>query len=205
MLPWAMRRRSASGVMSASSIWSAARTTWSGPVSRWRTPVMRSITSLSDSRCWMLRVEITWIPASSRAWMSCQRLACREPGTLVCASSSTRGHLGAAGQHDVEVHLLQPGAPVLEGPPRHDLQVADLLGRARPAVGFDEPDDHVGPTLRPAPALVQHVVRLADARRRPEVDAQRAAAHRHHGARSGGRNRFCPRWLSMWQVSAGRT
>src|SRR5918996_924977 len=84
MLPWAMRRRSASGVMSASSIWSAARTTWSG-------------------------------------------------------------------QHDVEVHLLQPGARVLEGPPRHDLQVADLLGRARPAVGFDEPDDHVGPTLRPAP------------------------------------------------------
>ena len=84
------------GVMSTSSIWSARRTTSSGIVSRCLTPVIRSTTSLSDSRCWMLSVEITSIPASSSSSTSCQRFSLREPGTFVCASSSTSATCGPA-------------------------------------------------------------------------------------------------------------
>jgi hypothetical protein len=37
----------------------------------------------------MLTVLMTVMPASSKSSTSCQRLACFEPGALVCASSST--------------------------------------------------------------------------------------------------------------------
>ncbi len=94
MFPWAIRRRSASGAMSTTSTWSALRTTSSGTVSRCGTPVIWWTTSLSDSRCWMLTVETTSIPASRISSMSCQRLAFFEPGTLVCASSSISASLG---------------------------------------------------------------------------------------------------------------
>ncbi len=43
----------------------------------------------------MFSVEITVIPASSRSSMSSQRLACFEPGTFECASSSTSATSGA--------------------------------------------------------------------------------------------------------------
>jgi hypothetical protein len=62
-------------VMSTSSTCSAVRTTWSGTVSRCGTPVIVWTTSLSDSRCWMLTVDSTVMPAASRSSMSCQRLA----------------------------------------------------------------------------------------------------------------------------------
>ena len=94
MLPCAIRRRSASGVMSTSSTSSAARTMASGTVSRCGTPVIFWTTSFSDSRCWMLTVEMTSMPAASSSCTSCQRLALREPGTLVCANSSTRAISG---------------------------------------------------------------------------------------------------------------
>ncbi len=52
-------------------------------------------------------------------------------------------------QHRVEVHLLESRAAVLDLAPRDDLEVAELLGGPRPAVGLDEGDDHIGaPTRR---------------------------------------------------------
>ena len=94
MFPCAIRRRSASGVMSTSSTWSAARTTASGTVSRCGTPVIFPTTSLSDSRCCTFTLLITSMPAFSSSSTSCQRLALRLPGTLVCASSSTMAICG---------------------------------------------------------------------------------------------------------------
>ncbi|CAM5462554.1 hypothetical protein STANM309S_05976 [Streptomyces tanashiensis] len=94
MLPCAILRRRACGDMSTSSIWSARRTTSSGTVSRCRTPVMASTTSPRDSRCWMLTVETTSIPAARSSATSCHRLGFREPGTFVWASSSTRATAG---------------------------------------------------------------------------------------------------------------
>ena len=91
-----MRRRSASGVMSTSSTWSAARTTSSGIVSRWTMPVMRSTTSLIDSRCWML-TEITVMPASRSSLTSCQRLALRIRGRW-CGRARRPARSGACGR-----------------------------------------------------------------------------------------------------------
>ena len=42
----------------------------------------------------MLTVVMTSMPAASSSSMSCQRLALREPGTLVWASSSTSATFG---------------------------------------------------------------------------------------------------------------
>jgi hypothetical protein len=80
--------------MSTSWIWSAVRTTSSGTVSRCRTPVIRSISSLSDSRCWMLTVVITSMPAARITSTSSARFSRVLPGTLLCASSSTHTTAG---------------------------------------------------------------------------------------------------------------
>ena len=55
----------------------------------------------------MLTVEMTLMPAASSSSMSCQRFSLRLPGTFVWASSSTSATLRLAGQHGVDVHLLE--------------------------------------------------------------------------------------------------
>ena len=166
MLPWAMRRRSASGVWSTSCTWSAARTIASGMISRCSTPVIRSITSLSDSRCWMLTVEMTSMPASSSSSTSCQRFSCRAPG-----------HVGV-GQLVDQARPAAPGRGSRRRPsprarcrgrspasPGHDLEVADLVVvvLARPCVSTMPTTTSV-PRSRATLPLLQHRVRLADAR-----------------------------------------
>ncbi len=88
---------------------------------------------------------------------------------LVWASSSTSTQAGTARDDRVDVHLLERRAAVLDLPPGHDLEVSQLLGGARSAVGLDEPDHHVGTTLVAPPGLVEHRERLADTGRRPEI------------------------------------
>ena len=56
--------------------------------------------------------------------------------------------LRLAGEDRVDVHLLERRAAVLDRSPRDDLEVADLLGGLRPAVGLDEADDDVGRRAR---------------------------------------------------------
>ena len=60
----------------------------------------------------MLTVVMTSMPAASSSSMSCQRFSLRDPGTLVCASSSTSATFGRAGQDGVEVHLAELRAAV---------------------------------------------------------------------------------------------
>ena len=118
--------------MSTSSTWSAARTTASGTRSRCGTPVIFSTTSLSDSRCWMLTVEMTSMPAASSSSMSCQRFSFRDPGTLVCASSSTRATCGRRARTASTSISVKDGTAVGELAPRRHLQA----GRAgRPCAG----------------------------------------------------------------------
>ena len=97
---------------------SACRTTASGIVSRCLTPVMRSTTSLSDSRCWMLSVEMTSMPAASSSSTSCQRFALREPGTLVWASSSTSACAGLRARMASTSISSNVAAAVLDRPAR---------------------------------------------------------------------------------------
>ena len=63
-------------------------------VSLTRTPVIRITTSLRLSRCWMLTVVQTSMPASSSSITSCQRRSWRLPGALRWASSSTSTNAG---------------------------------------------------------------------------------------------------------------
>jgi hypothetical protein len=150
------------GVMSTSSTWSAARTTASGTVSRCGTPVIFSTTSLRDSRCWMLTAEITSMPASSSSSTSCQRFSLREPGTLVCANSSTRAICGA-GEHRVQVHLLEGRPAVLQPGAGDDLEPVEQRAGLRAPVRLGERHHHVGAAFGPPVPLTEHGVGLADA------------------------------------------
>ena len=80
--------------MSTSSISSAVSSTASGSRSLTGAPVMVATASATDSRCCTLQVLITSMPASRISSMSCQRFSRGEPGTLVCASSSTMATCG---------------------------------------------------------------------------------------------------------------
>ena len=86
-----------------------------------------------------------------------------------------QGHLRPAGQDGVEVHLFQHDAAVLDAPPRHLLQLAELRRRLGPAVRLDDADDHVHALLLQALAFLQHLVGLADAGGEAEVDLEPAA------------------------------
>ena len=111
----------------------------------------------------MLTVEITSMPASSSSSTSCQRFSCRDPGTFVWASSSTRATFGCGGEDRVDVHLLERRAAVGRLLRRGTTsRSSDLLGRLRPAVGLDEADDDVRAPLRAAAPSFSMRVRLAD-------------------------------------------
>ena len=84
-----LSRRAGAGARASSSTWSACSNTRLGMRSRTTTPVSSATRSLRLSRCWMLRVEYTSRPGSSKASTSCQRLARSLPGALLRASSST--------------------------------------------------------------------------------------------------------------------
>ena len=70
----------------------------------------------------MLTVVITSMPAASSSSTSCQRLACARPGDVGVRELVDQGDLGCAGQHGVDVHLLEVGAPVGDLPAGHDLR-----------------------------------------------------------------------------------
>ena len=82
----------------------------------------------------------------------------------------------AAGEHRVEVHLLELGPAVGAVDPRQDLQTLQHPPGVLAPVGLDVPDDDVGPAFLSAPRLVQHPVGLADPRGGTEVHPQAAAA-----------------------------
>src|SRR5690242_8551486 len=85
--------------------------------------------------------------------------------------------LGMPREQAVDVHLLELTAAVDDQLARQDLQVADLLDGAPPAVGLDEADDDIGATVVPAATLVEHRERLADAGRGAEIDPKVASGH----------------------------
>ena len=126
---------------------------------------------------------------------SSQRLARGEPGTFVWASSSTSATVGRRAMIGVGIHLLDDDAAVLDATARDDLEAVEQLERVRPPVRLDEADHDVRAALAPSMALLEHAVRLADAGRHAQVDAQPSAAARRLRAdrarasrrRSGGR------------------
>ena len=124
------------------------------------------------------------MPASSSSSTSCQRFSFREPGTFVWASSSTSATSGRRARSASTSISSNAVLPVVDRAARDDLQVADLRARLLAAVGLDDADDDVGAAIVASTALAEHRERLADARRRAEVDAEDAAGHRPSGPES---------------------
>ena len=96
------------------------------------TPVMRSTTSFNDSRCWMLTVEMTSIPASSSSSTSCQRFSCGSRGRS-CARARPPADLGCAGDDRVDVHLLERRTPVVD-PRRGTISRSPIAPRSSASV-----------------------------------------------------------------------
>ena len=123
----------------------------------------------------MLTVVITSMPAL-------QDLDDVLPALLVAARAGDVGvgqlvdqrHLGMAGEHGVEVHLLEAGSPVLDDFAGDDLEAVDQLLGERATVALDEADDDVGAPPLPAVTFVEHGVGLAHPGGGPQVDAEMA-------------------------------
>ena len=84
--------------------------------------------------------------------------------------------LRPAGDDGVEVHLLEPLALVFDAPARDDLEAFQQRLRLLAAVGLDDADDDVVAVLLSGAGLLQHLVGLADARRRTHEDPELADA-----------------------------
>ena len=123
----------------------------------------------------MFSVEMTVIPASSSSSTSCQRFSFRDPGTFVCASSSTSATSGLRARiasTSISSNVVPRYSIVRRGTTsRSPICAAGLLA----TVGLDDADDDVRAAVAAPPPLAEHRERLADARRRAEVDAEGAA------------------------------
>ena len=150
---------------------------WSGIVSRWATPVM----ALDDV---VEGLEVLDVdggdhvdPGGQEGVDVLPALGVAGAGDVGVGQFVDEGDVGVAGQDGVQVHLLEAGAPVVEDLAGDDLEVGQLGGGVGPAVGLHEPDHDVGVTITAPASLVQHGVRLAHPRGRPQVDPQRTPSH----------------------------
>src|SRR5665647_3481797 len=98
---------------------SALSNTVSGTVSRTRTLVIFRMTSLRLSRCWMLSVVQTSMPAASSSSMSCQRLGWRLPGP--------------ARQRRVQIELLHDLVAIDDRQARQNVEAFELAFGFAPA------------------------------------------------------------------------
>src|SRR5581483_10910756 len=83
-----------------------------------------------------------------------------------------QSHLRMAFQKSIEVHFFEDDAAVLDAPPRHLFEIADLRCRVGAAMRFDDADDHVHALFFQALPLLQHLVGLTDAGSEAEIDLQ---------------------------------
>ena len=81
-------------------------------------------------------------------------------------------HAGAAAQHTVQVHLLEPAAVVFADAAGDDLQARGVSLGHGPVVVLDGRDDDVVAERTPALAFVKHGDGLARSRGGSQVDAE---------------------------------
>ena len=79
------------------------------------------------------------------------------------------------GQDRVQIHLAQRHAAVLDLAQRHLLETVHLGQCVRAAVRLDEPDHDVHALTLQLVGILEHLVALADARRRPDVHTKPGA------------------------------
>ena len=176
MLPWAIRRRSASGVESTSSICSARADDGVGD----RLLLPDAGDPLDDV---VERLEVLDVHGGDDVDPGVEQLLDVLPALLVprargrsCGRARRRGPPRGRGRGSRRGPsprtTCRGGRPWRRGITGRS---RELLGGARPVVGLDVADDDVGAALGAAPALVEHGEGLADARRGAQVDAQAAA------------------------------
>ena len=120
----------------------------------------------------MLTAEITSIPASSISSTSCQRFSLREPGTLVCANSSTRAISGRRASTASTSISSKVRAAVLQLGPGDGFQAVEQRDGLRARVRLGEPHHDVGAALGTAVPLAEHGVGLAHPGRGSQVNPQ---------------------------------
>ena len=158
---------------------------------------MRSTASAMLSRCCTLTVVITAMPGVDELQDVLPALVVRpRAGDVGMGELVDQRQLGPAGEHGVEVHLLELGSPVRHDLAGHDFEVPDQLGGPGPSVGLHESDDDVGAAVMAAPAFVEHGEGLAHAGHRAHVDAEPTGGAdgvglEDLGAISGNRVRSC--------------
>lgn len=106
------------------------------------------------------------------------------PALLVPAAGRVRvrefvdeGDVGGAGDHRVEVHVVEGDPAVLDDPAGDDLEPVDQGGGGGTLVGLDDGDHHVAALGLHAVPFLEHRERLADAGGRAEQDPQFASLH----------------------------
>ena len=174
--PRAIRSRSACGLRSIRRISSAPCTTPSGTVSRTSTPVSASTRSCRLSRCWTFTVVQTSMPCAQQVLdVVGSAGAARSRRAFVCASSSmqaTAGRRSTIQSMSGSVAARPPRAPRTSG--AVSMPARALLG-ALAAVRLEIADHEVDALGDREPCVAEHLVRLAHARGRAQVDAQLAA------------------------------
>ena len=84
-----------------------------------------------------------------------------------------------AQQDAVEVHLLEHAALVVDAPAGDRVEPGEQRLGLAPSMGLDDADDDVDALAALGLRRLQHLVGLADARRRAEEDLELAAAFLH--------------------------
>ncbi len=77
-----------------------------------------------------------------------------------------------AGEDRVDVHLFQLDAAIGNHAQRNDFEIANLVGGLLAAVCLDEADHDVDALLALEEGIVEHVIGLANAGGRAEIDAK---------------------------------
>ena len=127
------------------------------------------------SMCWTLTVVKTSIPASRSSSASCQRLAWRAPGALVCASSSRRRTWGCRVSAPSRSNSRSTMSAIRVGKRGQDLEALQEGLRLPAAMRLDPADDHIDALAMPEAGLLEHGVRLPDAGDGPEKHLEPAA------------------------------
>ena len=86
----------------------------------------------------MFSVEITSMPGVEQLLDVLPALLVAGAGNVRVRELVDEHDVGPAGEHRVDVHLLELGAAVLDLAARDDLEIAELLGGAGPPVRLDD-------------------------------------------------------------------
>ena len=126
----------------------------------------------------MFTVEITSMPAASSSSTSCHRFSLREPGTFVCASSSTSATFGRRAR-SASTSISSKDEP------RYSMRRRGTTSRSSIcAAVFSRPCVSTNPMTTSVPrehataTFVEHREGLADTGSRSEIDAELPASHR---------------------------